>query len=713
MALPSLKKRIILILLVSLIVYIAISFVLIKRITEQFKEDIASRNLSLSKAIAGHVETILQQPQDNLKQLRHQANAWNVNAETGINGELAAFLKSNLLVELVQVLDANGVVSQIAPLDSDFIGLDLSNQQFFILPKDQIKLFWSNSFISSQTKSPSVTMSICFNKGVLVAQLNLKWLSEIINIISRDYKGVIAIVDGRGVIIAHNDKKLSAQSINISNMRAVQMGKASVSGNADDQWKNEKGLSSVSLIRKTGWSVIVFQPDKQALGIVDTIEKTILITLAIVSVLISLILVLPLRRLKASVMDFELQTQLLARGSYTVEIIPEFEEFNSVSNNFNLMAQKIITREDALRKSEEKYRLMIETANEGVCFIDQDDSISFANKRLADMLGDTIDKLKEGKFTDYIFPEDINFFRIKIKQRKQGVKETYETRLLKKNKTELWVLFSAAPIFDEEGKYLGSLGMIVDISERKKHETELAQYRDRLEVLVQERTTELKAEIQQRKTIEKEIRNYAETQEVLLQEVNHRVKNNLFAIISILHKEEERIKFDIEINYPDILRDLIGRIQGLSTVHQLLSAIQWKPLLMQHLCENIIQAALNSMSYRDSVNVSVSSVDVYADSSQSHHLALVLNELATNSIKHGRQDGQSLDIVVVIRQQNDQTHINYSDNGPGFSESIINGDFSRCNIGMQLIRGIVTHSLNGEIRFKNNNGAVTMIILRS
>ncbi|MDH5299514.1 MAG: PAS domain S-box protein, partial [Desulfobulbaceae bacterium] len=98
-------------------------------------------------------------------------------------------------------------------------------------------------------------------------------------------------------------------------------------------------------------------------------------------------------------------------------------------------------------------------------------------------------------------------------------------------------------------------------------------------------------DITERKKAEEKLREYAVTQEVLLREVNHRVKNNLAAIISMLHKEEDRAKSDGMTDSLSLPHDLEGRIRGLSTVHSLLTEHAWRPLPLAELCERVAQAA--------------------------------------------------------------------------------------------------------------------------
>ena len=221
---------------------------------------------------------------------------------------------------------------------------------------------------------------------------------------------------------------------------------------------------------------------------------------------------------------------------------------------------------------------------------------------------------------------------------------------------------------------------------------------------------QIATDITQRKASEKKLRQYAETQQVLLREVNHRVKNNLAAIISMLHKEEDRAAGDQKTESVSLLHDLEGRILGLSTVHSLLSEHAWQPLPLAELCERVARAAIQTVPLTHTVELTVTPSSLKVESSQAHHLALVVNELVTNSVKHSMTDRQQGRVAIAIAQEEQEmVRLIFRDDGPGFPAAILAGDFSNTHIGFDLLNGIVKRSLRGSIVFSNDNGAVTTI----
>ena len=131
-------------------------------------------------------------------------------------------------------------------------------------------------------------------------------------------------------------------------------------------------------------------------------------------------------------------------------------------------------------------------------------------------------------------------------------------------------------------------------------------------------------------------RQDADTKSVLLNEVNHRVKNNLTAIIGLLYAEQRRLSVKDQPIYQNIMQNLINHVQGLATVHNLLSAPK-----------------------------------------QASSLALVINELATNTIKHTLLDRDAGKIEVNMALETSATSrkptilFEFRDDGPGYPKEVL------------------------------------------
>jgi len=260
-----------------------------------------------------------------------------------------------------------------------------------------------------------------------------------------------------------------------------------------------------------------------------------------------------------------------------------------------------------------------------------------------------------------------------------GLKESREHREeeVYLAEAEQWMLATVDPVLDDQGRTAGCLHVMKDITQRKRAEEELKQY--------------------------------AESQQELLKEVNHRVMNNLTAIIGILGKERGRVKAENGHGVMPILDDATARIESLATAHRMLAASRWRPLLLCDLCRELIRAAIQGMSPQKEVKLEIAPSRVQVDSEQAHHLALVINELATNASKHAPAGRQELRIRVEIGEDQGKVRVVFRDDGPGFPEEVLAGSSDRAGIGLDLVQGIVRRSLRGMIQLKNEGGAVVTI----
>jgi PAS domain S-box-containing protein len=137
--------------------------------------------------------------------------------------------------------------------------------------------------------------------------------------------------------------------------------------------------------------------------------------------------------------------------------------------------------EAALRVSEAKHRLIVETATEGILVLGPDTLTTFANVRMAEMLGYTCEEIIGRCLTDFMFEDDMPDHFKKIEDRRRGVSEHYQRRFRRKDGQTLWTLASATPIFDNENRYQGAFAMFTDITERKHIESELQKALENLE----------------------------------------------------------------------------------------------------------------------------------------------------------------------------------------------------------------------------------------
>ncbi|MDP2690136.1 MAG: PAS domain S-box protein [Deltaproteobacteria bacterium] len=152
--------------------------------------------------------------------------------------------------------------------------------------------------------------------------------------------------------------------------------------------------------------------------------------------------------------------------------------------SFSLYAAVVVSRlkrsREELWESEEKYRRIIDTAEEGVCILDREDKISFVNRKFAEMFGYTMEEMTGRPLLSLADGDGRAPVEASLARHHGGERERGDFRLKRSDGSDIWLSVSAAPLF-KNGEYEGSLAMVNDITERKKAEQVIAERLDELE----------------------------------------------------------------------------------------------------------------------------------------------------------------------------------------------------------------------------------------
>lgn len=139
--------------------------------------------------------------------------------------------------------------------------------------------------------------------------------------------------------------------------------------------------------------------------------------------------------------------------------------------------------ESALRESESNYRQLVEILQEGIWRIDGEGVTTYANPRMADMLGYTVAEMQGKSLFSFMDEANVENARRYIEHRAQGIQERYDFEFLRKDKTRLYASLATTPLTDDKGNYIGALAAVVDITERRQTE-EILQQRNRELILL-------------------------------------------------------------------------------------------------------------------------------------------------------------------------------------------------------------------------------------
>ncbi len=295
----------------------------------------------------------------------------------------------------------------------------------------------------------------------------------------------------------------------------------------------------------------------------------------------------------------------------------------------------------------------------------RDGALVFANRALSDFFGLAPDKL-HGERVPALYADDRERAALVERVEREGRVVNREVEITRVDGDARTISLSAAPL-DVDGER-AIISALVDITELKKHERSL--------------------------------RRLSREKDALLREVNHRVNNNLTTLLSLVARGRRSVGESAEL---PALERLENAIRGLSTVHVMLSDSTWSPLALTSLCERLVISTTADERPPPEFHINGSSVRV--SSQTANTLALVICELALNTLKHA--DVRPARIDVEVGRDGEDITIRYRDNGVGFSESALAG--ARRGEGMGLVRVLVAHTLGGSMTVSNDDGAVTLI----
>jgi len=127
-----------------------------------------------------------------------------------------------------------------------------------------------------------------------------------------------------------------------------------------------------------------------------------------------------------------------------------------------------------LEKSEEKYRMIIENLELGLLEVDADEFIVKAYPKFCKMFGFDEKELIGNKPADFLLDSEYRkLMSEQVAKRKKGESGVYEVKIICADGSEKWVLISGAPFYDSQGEFAGSLGIHLDITDRRGVEDKL------------------------------------------------------------------------------------------------------------------------------------------------------------------------------------------------------------------------------------------------
>lgn len=140
---------------------------------------------------------------------------------------------------------------------------------------------------------------------------------------------------------------------------------------------------------------------------------------------------------------------------------------------------------ELLRKSEERYSQLLETMSEGFAIVDAQTVLSYVNIRFCEMLGFSLEEIVGKKVDALLNKKNRTILKENYEKRRRGRSDSYELAWTRKDGSQLATIMSPKPLYDDDGKFVGSYSVITDVTLIKQTEEALRQREQELEIKTQ------------------------------------------------------------------------------------------------------------------------------------------------------------------------------------------------------------------------------------
>jgi PAS domain S-box-containing protein len=325
--------------------------------------------------------------------------------------------------------------------------------------------------------------------------------------------------------------------------------------------------------------------------------------------------------------------------------------------------------EQELSDSEKKFRRVVENANDAI-YIITPEGFQYVNSAFEQLTGFSSREVLEETFDFWsiIHPDDVKMIREREEARKKGdeVPSRYEFRIRAKNGS-LKIVEPATVQIGEKGE-TKVMGILRDVTDRKLAEEKI------------------KASL-----LEKD---------VLLREINHRVKNNMQIISSLLRLQSRSIR---DPHLVEMFKESQNRIRSMALIHEKL--YQTKDFASINFAQYIRSLTVHLFhTYKVNPNIvrmNTEVEDIFLDINRAIPCGLIINELVSNSLKHAFPDDKRGEVSIKLSTNAQKTNLIVSDSGIGLPEDI---DLREPEtLGLQLVSDLVKQ-VDGTIRLERTNG---------
>ena len=267
-----------------------------------------------------------------------------------------------------------------------------------------------------------------------------------------------------------------------------------------------------------------------------------------------------------------------------------------------------------------------------------------------------------------LHPDDYDYVSSAIQESARNLNEFFcEFRVILPRQGLRWRWSQAHPERTKDGGTLWH-GIILDVTERKKND-------ERIERLAREKET-------------------------LLKEVQHRIKNTMNTMVSVLSLQAETVQ---EIAAVEALTDAKSRFQSMEVLYnQLYRTDSHKSASVKEYLDQLARSVISLFPNGAGVELITDIEDISLDAGRLSPLGMIVNELVTNSMKYAFSGHAVPRLSIQVHRRDGSITVIVQDNGSGLPESF---DIRTSRgFGLTMVTNL-TEQLNGTIQIENSTGS--------
>jgi PAS domain S-box-containing protein len=338
--------------------------------------------------------------------------------------------------------------------------------------------------------------------------------------------------------------------------------------------------------------------------------------------------------------------------------------------------------EEALRESEERFRIMADGTPMIIWVTDAEGRIQFVNRAYCKFFGTTLEAVQSRGWQQLVHPEDApGYVGAYFDSLWNRTPFRAQARVRRHDGEWRWVESYGEPRFSASGEFLGIAGSSPDITERMRSEQAVEKARDELEMRVRERTKELESEIEHRKRMEQTLRKsekqlrYLSRKLLSVQEEERRrlageVHDSFGASLSaVKYKIESVLK---EKGNNEKLRDCAAHLhQAMDDCRRIQMAL--RPSILDDIG---LMAGLNWFCRE--FRRTYSHIEVKTQLRVEEHevpesLKIVIFRIAQEAFSNIAKHSKAASVDLFLDRTDSSLNLNIQDNGVGFGTEVIEG----------------------------------------